>query len=71
MDVWVTAITPDGDGVMLGGRSRDLNALSDTLIRLNADPLFAKPSLLSAQIAGTTTAPLGLRFTLHVAANVP
>ncbi len=70
-NVWITAITPDAGGVRLDGRTRDLNALSDALIRLNADPLFARPSLLSAQTTPPAAAPLGLRFTLHIAATAP
>ena len=71
-NVWVTAITPDAAGVMLDGQTRDLNGLSDTLVRLNADPFFLRPSLMSAQrMAATAVTPPGLRFTLHIAARVP
>jgi len=69
-NVWITAITPDADGVMLEGRTRDLNGLSDALLRLNADPLLAKPALLNAQVTAGA-APVGLRFTVHIAATGP
>lgn len=70
-NVWITAITPESGGVMLDGRTRDLNGLSDALVRLNADPLFANPSLLNAQITPAAVARLRLRFTLHIAAAAP
>jgi hypothetical protein len=65
-NVWITAITPDADGMMLDGRVRDFTVLSDALVRLNADPLLAKPSLLSAQLTRTGAAAIGLRFVLRL-----
>lgn len=66
-DVWVTSVTPDTTGVMLEGRTRDLTGLSNALVRLNADPLFSEPSLLSAQAATSAAAAVALRFSLHLA----
>lgn len=65
-NVWVTSITPERTGVTLEGRTRDLTGVSSALVRLNADPLFSEPSLLSAQAARAAAAALGLRFSLHV-----
>jgi Tfp pilus assembly protein PilN len=70
-NVWITAITPDTNGVLLDGRTRDLTGLSNTLVRLDTDPLFTEPSLLSAQVTTTAVASLGLRFSLHLAGGGP
>jgi Tfp pilus assembly protein PilN len=65
-DVWITALTPEADGVMLDGRAGNLTSLSDALVRLNADPLFEKPSLLSAQLTSSAAKPIRLRFVLRL-----
>lgn len=69
-NVWITAITPDTNGLVLDGRTHDFTGLSDTLIRLNAEPLFVEPSLLNAQVVTPAATPLALRFSLHLASSL-
>jgi len=68
--VWITAITPDANGMMLDGQAGDLSGVSNALDRLSEDPILGQPSLLSAQF-GAGPAAGGLRFTVHLGTSGP
>jgi len=70
-DVWLTAITPDGTGLSIDGRTQGLSGLSNTLLHFAADPVVGQPTLTGTEIAQDTIGPLGLRFSLQLASLKP